>query len=159
MNASGAARKRRAVSKDATAFQLEAHIFYCLSQVLSLRTRALNIELRRFGLNYSRWRVLAMLQGHPGCSMLQLAELTSVDRTTLVHTVRLMQREGLISRHERVTDRRSVALTLTLSGRARFNGILPVVLAQTDRALAGFTPADVGDLHRKLAQVIENLRN
>ena len=55
------ARRRSPAGQMAAAFRLETHIFYHLSQALSRRNRALNIELRRFGLDYPRWRVLAPL--------------------------------------------------------------------------------------------------
>ena len=51
-----------------------------------------------YGLDYSRWRVLAVLQEHPGATMGELADLTSVDRTTLTRTLGLMEEAGLIVR-------------------------------------------------------------
>lgn len=139
-------------------FPLEGHVFYLFSQILGRRNRALNTDLRRFGLDYSRWRVLAVLNANPGCSMHLLSEQTSVDRTTLVPTVRTMEREGLLLRQERETDRRSVSLTLTVQGRAMLAQILPVVLAQTDRALAGMTAADKAKLHQLLIRIVANLK-
>jgi DNA-binding MarR family transcriptional regulator len=139
-------------------FRLEAHLFYHISQVLAVRNRALNAELRGSGLDYSRWRVLAVLQEHPGCSMLQLAERTSVDRTSLAHTVRVMEREGLVSRVAREADRRSVVLTLSPLGRRKYQAILPAVLAQNTRALAGFSEADVDRLRRQLKRIVGNLK-
>ena len=152
------AKRRRSAGGRPPQFQLDTHIFYHLSQALGRRNRALNAELRRFGLDYARWRVLAVLHEHPGCSMLQLADLTSADRTTLVHTVKVMEREHLISREQRATDRRSVALTLTPQGRGQLAAILPTVLTQNRKALAGFTPPDIDDLRRKLTQISENLK-
>ena len=90
--------------------------------------------------------------------MQRLAELTSVDRTTLTHTLRLMEGEALIARHERASDRRSVAVSLTPHGRKMLKQILPTVLAQTERALAGFAAVEVDQLRQQLARMVDNLR-
>ena len=140
-----------------TLFRLESNIFYRFSQVLSRRNRALNIELRRFGLDFPRWRVLAVLNENKGCSMLRLAELTTVDRTTLAHTARVMAAEGLITRNERKSDRRSVSLGLTPRGGKVLSLILPAVLAQNEQALRGLTPEQILQLRALLVRVADNL--
>jgi DNA-binding MarR family transcriptional regulator len=152
------APRRRRRAADATPFRLESHVFYYFSQILARRQRALNSELRRFGLDYARWRVMAVLNEEPGCSMQQLSDLTSVDRTTLTHTLRLMENEGLIARHERPSDRRSIAVALKPRGRDLLAQILPTVLAQTDLALVGFTPEEVDRLREQLGRIVANLK-
>ena len=142
----------------AESFRLSGHIFYYFSQIMALRNRRLNSDLRAFGLDFARWRVLAVLSDQPGCSMQQLAETTAVDRTTLTHTLRLMESEGLILREQRPTDRRSVALQLSDLGQARLEQILPTVLKQTDLALSGFSIAEAEALRGELARIVENLK-
>ena len=58
------------------AFKLEDHLFFYFSQILARRTRAINAKLRPYGLDYPRWRVLAVLQEHSGATMGDLADLT-----------------------------------------------------------------------------------
>jgi DNA-binding MarR family transcriptional regulator len=154
----GRSRASRPSEQYGAPFRLEAHIFYLFSSILARRNRTLNSELGQVGIDYPRWRVLAVLGQHAGASMLQLAELTSVDRTTLAHTVRLMVAERLISRRERQSDRRSVTLTVTARGRAVLQQILPLVLAHNDRALAGFSASEVAALRRQLTRILDNLK-
>lgn len=139
-------------------FRLEGHLFYYFSQILARRTRALNAELRLFGLDYSRWRVMAVLNEAKNCSMLRLADLSSVDRTTLTRTLGLMEGEGLIARRARASDRRGVEVSLTPHGRRMLRKILPIVLAQTDRALHGFTAEEIEALRVRLSRMVENLK-
>jgi DNA-binding MarR family transcriptional regulator len=101
----------------AGAFRLEDHLFFHFSQILARRTRAINARLRPYGVDYARWRVLAVLQEHSGATMGRLADLTSVDRTTLTRTLGLMEKAGLVARRERKSDRRSLAISLTAKGR------------------------------------------
>ena len=101
---------------------------------------------------------MAVLNEEPGCSMQRLSDLTSVDRTTLTHTLRLMENEDLIVRHERPSDRRSIAVSLTARGRDMLTLILPTVLAETDRALVGFTPDEVDRLREQFGRILANLK-
>lgn len=148
-------RKRRGQQR----FRLDTHVFYLLSRILASRNRALNRSLAGFGIDYPRWRVLGVLSEHPGASMLKLAELTSVDRTTLAHTVRMMVEEGLVQRIERKSDRRSVELRLTRRGSAVLRRILPLVLAQNDHALKGFSSGEADRLRALLGRVLANLED
>ncbi len=138
-------------------FQLETHAFYWFSRILMRRNRALNAELRSFDHDNPRWRGMAVLNQHPGCSMQQLAEQSGVDRTSLAHTVALMARQGLLTRRARKADRRSIVLTLTPRGRSLLARILPTVLAHASQALAGFTAAEVRTLFRLLGRIAANV--
>ena len=139
------------------AFKLEDHLFFYFSQILARRTRAINAKLRPYGLDYPRWRVLAVLQEHSGATMGQLADLTSVDRTTLTRTLGLMEEARLVARQERESDRRSLVISLTPKGRRMFARILPLTLAETDRALTGFSSAEIGALRDWLKRIADNL--
>jgi DNA-binding MarR family transcriptional regulator len=139
-------------------FRLDDHLFFHFSQILARRTRALNAGLKPHGLDYPRWRVLAVLHEHSGASMGQLADLTSADRTTLTHTLKLMEAEDLIARHERLDDRRSLEISMTPKGQRAFAKILPLALAETDRALAGFSNHERETLRDGLRRMADNLR-
>ncbi len=155
---SRAAKPAERKTPPANAFRLESHLFYYFSQILARRTRALNMELRPYGLDYSRWRVLAVLNEETSMSMGRLADLTSVDRTTLTRTLGLMEADGLIVRAPNAADRRGIDISLKAKGRRLLDTILPQVLAQTERAVQGLTGEDVAHLRRLLARMVENLK-
>ncbi|MBT9289322.1 MarR family winged helix-turn-helix transcriptional regulator [Prosthecodimorpha staleyi] len=154
-----AASPAGAPAEGADAFPLHGHLFFYFSQIMAHRNRRLNAELKPFGVDYARWRIMAVLNDQPGCSMQQLADTTSVDRTSLTHTLKLMEAEGLVSRTPRATDRRSVVLGLTEAGSRLFVDILPTVRAQTDLALTGIGAGEADTLMRLLARMAENLRD
>ena len=149
----GRARKAGATGT----FKLEDHLFFYFSQILARRTRAINAQLLRFALDYPRWRVLAVLQEHSGATMGQLADLTSVDRTTLTRTLGLMEEARLVARQERESDRRSLVISLTPKGRRMFARILPLTMAETDQALTGFSSAEIAALRDRLKRIADNL--
>jgi DNA-binding MarR family transcriptional regulator len=121
-------RGRKADEGSTRAFKLEDHLFFYFSQILARRTRTINAQLRPYGLDYSRWRMLAVLQEHSGATMGQLADLTSVD-----------------------------LISLTPKGRRMFARILPLTLAETDRALTGFSAVEIGALRDRLKRIADNL--
>jgi DNA-binding MarR family transcriptional regulator len=149
--------KPRQQSAGKVGFELETHAFYWFSRILSCRNRVLNGELRAFGLDYPRWRVMAVLNQHPGCSMQQLSEHSGVDRTSLAHTVALMARQRLLTRRARKADRRSIILNLTPRGRNLLDRILPAVLAHSHQALSGFTAAEMRMLFKLLRRMADNI--
>jgi DNA-binding MarR family transcriptional regulator len=139
-------------------FPLDRHVFFLFGQLLGYRNRALNRALREFGLDYQRWRVLAVLNENPGCSMQQLADLTAVDRTTATYTLKLMVRAGLVRRAPREVDRRSVALSLQPAGKKLLARILPVVLELNRRCVAGFSESESTTILRQLRRMVDNLK-
>ncbi len=146
--------KRRANEE----FRLDNHIFYLFGQIFGHRNVALNRSLRQFGIDYTRWRVLAVLSERPDCSMLELADGTAVDRTTLAYTIRNMVEEGLVRRAPRPSDRRSVVLGLTPRGSLMLKKILPTVLSINDKCLAGFEEHEIKSLFAQLRRIIDNIK-
>jgi DNA-binding MarR family transcriptional regulator len=149
---------READAGAAPAFKLEDHLFFYFTQILARRTRAINACLRPYGLDYSRWRVLAVLQEHSGATMGELADLTSVDRTTLTRTLGRMEEARLVARQERESDRRSLVISLTPRGRRMFARILPLTLVETDRALTAFSSEEIEALRDRLKRIADNLK-
>lgn len=148
-----------AKSTRSSTFHMETHPFFWFGQILGLRNRALNQELRRHGLDYPRLKVLGVLEEHPGCSMQELADLAAVDRTSLNHTVRLLVDEGLVDRKARPSDRRSVVLKLTAAGRRMFKRITPMILQLNERTMTGFTARETGAFLEQLRRMADNLRD
>ena len=63
-----------------------------------------------------------------------------------------MEAAGLVARIERKSDRRSLAISLTAKGRRMFARILPLTLAETDRALSGFSSQEIATLRDGLGK-------
>jgi DNA-binding MarR family transcriptional regulator len=138
-------------------FRLEDHLFFLFTQLMGRRNRALAERLKPIGISFQQWRVLAVLEARPGCTMGELAELTSVDRTTLTRTLDGMAQERLVARRQGEADRRSIRLALTRKGEAALERILPIVIEQNARAVAGFAPDEIARLRRDLRRMFDNL--
>ena len=90
-------------------FELDQHLFFWLTQVIGARDRRLNQELKGFGLRVPEWRALAALYSRKHCTMSELADLASIDRTTLTRTIDRMEHAGWL---ERLSDGADMRITL-----------------------------------------------
>src|SRR6266850_859409 len=143
----------------AAEFDLDRHVFFWLTQVIGARDRELTQGLREFGLRVPEWRALAALYARKRCTMSELADLSTIDRTTLTRTVDRMQEAGWLSRLADSEDMRVTRLELTPAGRRLFEKIWPTVARLNDLALAGVSKADVQLLHRILERMRSNLED
>lgn len=139
------------------AFDLDSHVFFWLTQLIGARDRRLNQALKAFGLRVPEWRALAALHSRRDCTMSELADLASIDRTTLTRTVDRMQEAGWLARLSDGVDMRVTRLSLTAAGERLFARVWPTVAQLNDAALAGLSAAAVDRLRATLAQMKENL--
>jgi DNA-binding MarR family transcriptional regulator len=153
-----ATKRGSRVKVHTASFTLANHPFYLFTQIFLARGRELNHSLAPFDLDYQRWRVLAVLNEFPDCTMQFLADTAGVDRTTLTHTVQLMIKEHLVTKTQRETDRRSVVLSLTSRGRRTLRTILPTIVATNERCFAGFSAAEMNHFMDQLRRIFSNLR-
>ena len=145
----------------AAEFELDRHVFYWLTQVIGARDRELAQGLREFGLRVPEWRALAALYARQretrSCTMRELADLATIDRTTLTRTVDRMQDAGWLTRLTDAEDMRITRLALTASGRKRFEKIWPTVQRLNELAIAGVPRAEIQLLQKILGRMRANL--
>jgi MarR family transcriptional regulator, lower aerobic nicotinate degradation pathway regulator len=139
------------------AFELDSHIFYLFTQIFGRRNQQLSKQLTPLGITVPQWRILAVLHERPGCTMNELAEVTTVDRTTLTRALDRMVASGLAERHDDPQDRRSVRLWLTAPGKDMFRRVLPRVVQQNERAVRGFSAAELATFRAQLHRMVRNL--
>ena len=139
------------------AFDLDRHVFFWLTQVIGARDRELAQGLKDDGLRVPEWRALAAMYARKHCTMSQLADLATIDRTTLTRTVDRMQDSGWLERLADEQDMRVTRLALTASGRRMFERIWPQVQRLNDLALEGLPKSDIQSLQRILEHMRSNL--
>jgi DNA-binding MarR family transcriptional regulator len=138
-------------------FELDRHVFFWLTQVIGARDRELAQGLKDYGLRVPEWRALAALYSRRGCTTSQLAELATIDRTTLTRTVDRMQQAGWIERLADDADMRVTRLALTAAGKRMFERIWPEVQRLNELALEGLPRSDIQSLQRILERMRSNL--
>lgn len=139
------------------AFQLDRHVFFWLTQAIGSRDRRLAQELKGFGLRVPEWRALAALYARRRCSMRELSDLSSIDRTTLTRTVDRMEKSGWATRLSDAEDLRVTRLTLTAAGERLFDRIWPTVERLNAAAVEGLPAGAVEMLRWTLERMKTNL--
>ena len=99
-----------AVLEDQLCFAL-----YAASRAMTARYRPL---LDAIGLTYPQYLVMMLLWEEDNQTVGQLGARLSLDSGTLSPLLKRLTAAGLVTRHRRVEDERSVSIALTDSGRA-----------------------------------------
>jgi len=88
-------------------------------------TRQYDARLAGSGLRIGQVALLAQLRRHDPLSTSQLAELLSIERSTAVRDVQLLERMGLVAGQPDATDRRRRQIFLTAQGEQRLAAAVP----------------------------------
>jgi len=137
---------------------LNEYLPYLINRVGSaLAARFTADELAAHGLSIAMWRVLAVLSSNGGQRQIDLAELTSIDASTLSRLVTRLVRMGLVTRSRSRTDSREVVVTLTAKGRALLNRLLPLALGLEDTLSFGVPRKDLATVKRALRRMYANM--
>ena len=139
------------------AFDPAGHPFFWMTQAMAARDAALAGPLRQAGLRVPDWRVLATLYARKRVSMRELADLSSIDRTTLTRTVDRMQDTGWVTRLSDANDARVTRLALTAAGERLFERIWPEVDRLNRAALKDLPRGAVDLLGWTLEHMTRNL--
>lgn len=137
-------------------FVLEQHLFFWFTQVLDRRDRQLASALKADGLRAPEWRTLATLHSRHRLSMSALADLTSIDRTTLSRVVERMVKAGWLMRLTDASDARVTRLALTASGERLFARIWPAVRQVNERAMANLPEPAIGLVRWAVQEMCRN---
>jgi DNA-binding MarR family transcriptional regulator len=88
---------------------------YAASRAVTQRYRPL---LDKLGLTYPQYLVMLVLWEHGGTTIKRLADQLQLDYGTLSPLLKRLASAGLVERHRRSDDERSVEITLTRQGKA-----------------------------------------
>jgi DNA-binding MarR family transcriptional regulator len=137
-------RRETMAAASAPDFVLDQHLFFWVTQVLDRRDRQLAVALKADGLRAPDWRILATLHSRQRLSMSALADLTSIDRTTLSRVVERMVKAEWVTRLTDASDARITRLALTAAGERLFARIWPAVWQVNARATANLPEPAIG---------------
>ena len=106
--------------------ELSDYLPYLINRVGSALVARYEVELKRYGLSIAMWRVMVALSHGGSQRQIDIAEMTSIDVSTLSRLVTRMIRMGIVSRTRSDTNNREVTVELTAKGRAQLNRLVPI---------------------------------
>src|SRR5580704_10810888 len=98
--------------------------------------------LSEHGLSIAMWRVMAVLASTGGQRQIDLADLTSIDASTLSRLVSRMVRIGLVTRTRSTSSNREVDVKLSRQGSALAGRLIPIAREFENDAIAGLPPQE-----------------
>lgn len=109
-------------------------------------------------LSIAMWRVLAALAASGSQRQIDLAELTSIDASTLSRIVSRLVRMGLATRTRSASSNREVAVTLSGKGAVLVARLVPLARQLEAAAIAGLSAEELAVLKRCLRRVYANMK-
>src|SRR3954454_1012628 len=125
---------------------------YAASRAVTARYRPM---LEEIGLTYPQYLVLMLLLEADHQTVGQLGSRLALDSGPLSPLLKRLTAAGLVTRHRRVEDERSVSIALTEQGRALRDRALPI--SETMIGAIGFATSDFDDLKQRLLLLVDRV--
>jgi len=109
-------------------------------------------------LSIAMWRVMAVLASNSSHRQIDLADLTSIEASTLSRLVTRLMRMGLATRTRSASSNREVAVKLSAKGSALVARLIPVARNYESAASAGLTATELAVLKRCLRRAYGNMK-
>jgi DNA-binding MarR family transcriptional regulator len=116
-------------------------------------------SLAEHRLSIAMWRIMAVLASTGGQRQIDLADLTSIDASTLSRIVTRLVRMGLVARTRSVSSNREVVVSLSAKGGALTARLIPLAYEFEADAIAGLPPEELAVLKRCLRRMYANMKN
>jgi MarR family transcriptional regulator, organic hydroperoxide resistance regulator len=141
-----------------TPLDLSEHLPYLINRVGSALVARFSADaLGGARLSVAAWRVLAVLASNGGLRQTDLAEMTSIDSSTLSRLITRLVHDDLVRRTRSKTDSREVTVELTRNAKALLRKLVPVALGLQNTATQNISKGDLATLKRVLRQMHDNL--
>lgn len=129
---------------------------YLMNRLLARLNQNLAEDLRKRGFTFQDWRVLAVLAAHEGANLTELAEATVIPQPSVSRLAANLAKRGLVARENGKTDSRNVHLFITPKGRAIYEKMRPLAVAEYRAAMKGFSAKEYEDLRGALLRMMKN---
>jgi DNA-binding MarR family transcriptional regulator len=115
-------------------------------------------SLAQHRLSIAMWRIMAVLASTGGQRQIDLADLTSIDVSTLSRIVTRLVRMGLLARTRSVNSNREVVVSLSAKGSALTARLIPLAYEFEADAIAGLSAEELTVLKRCLRRMYANMK-
>lgn len=130
---------------------------YQVNHLARLLAAALKERIEPHGVVPGQFAQLLALLEQDGVSQSELCRQVQIDQSTMAHTLKRMERDGLVSRSSDAADQRRAVITLTPRARELAPTLVGAAREVNAAAAAGVSRADLDTCMRVLAAAIDNL--
>lgn len=144
-------------SKSAT-LPREESLGYQVNHLARLLAAALRERIEPHGVVPGQFAQMLALLERDGVSQNELCRVVQIDQSTMAHTLKRMERDGLISRSPDAADQRRAVIHLTPRARELAPTLVGAAREVNALAATGVSSADLDTCMRVLAAAIDNLQ-
>ncbi|MRH90109.1 MarR family transcriptional regulator [Nocardia sp. SYP-A9097] len=130
---------------------------YLINHLARLMEHALRDRIAEYGVVSGQFAQLLALYEQDGVPQHELCEKVRIDQSTMAHTLKRMERDGLIQRTADPADGRRALIHLTERAQRLRAALVSVAHEVNDIAAAGFSGPREEDFLRMARQAIGNL--
>ncbi len=112
---------------------------------------------KRFEVNVTEWRILALLAIEPEISAARICHVIGYDKGPVSRTLAAMEERGLVAIKPDRADGRTYSISLTAKGAATHDGVIAVALERERRLLSCLSKPERETLIELLRRVHGNL--
>lgn len=140
-------------------FDLQSFLPYLIRVFYSDVTTSLSqIYLRDHQLTPSEWRTMAIIGLEGQLPAAEIVDRSSMDKVSVSRAVKKMYERGLLRKTDNADDGRSSLLSLSKTGSAIYNDLVPKVLGVEARMIEGLTPQEISAFIATMERIRDNLR-
>lgn len=132
---------------------------YQINHLSRLLAYALREQIAPFGVVPGQFAQLLALYEKDRLTQSQLCQQVRIDQSTMAHTLKRMERDGLIRRTPASDDRRSAEITLTGHARSLEPSLTAAAQSVNGAATRGFTSEEIALYLRMTARMIASLED
>ena len=143
---------------DSTSLHLNQYLPYQLANLAKRVSDACNAEYgTTLGVSIAEWRVLAHLGQYAELHSRGLGEITFMDKSRVSRALKLLESKAYMTRRPDPADKRASFLSLTESGQALYDKIVPLALDWEARFLSALDTSEYSDLRRVISKLESQL--
>jgi DNA-binding MarR family transcriptional regulator len=147
-------------AKLSSKLDLSDYLPYLVNRVGTIIADQFDAEsLAPHGLSIVMWRVMAVLASNGDQRQIDLADLTSIDASTLSRIVSRLMRLGYVTRTRSASSNREVDVSLSAKGGALVARFIPIARVIEAEASVGLSAEDLAVLKRCLRRMYGNMQS
>ena len=112
---------------------------------------------KRFGVNVTEWRILALLAIEPAISAARICHVIGYDKGPVSRTLAVMESSGLVTIRTDKNDGRTHAISLTPKGQSTHDRVIALALERERRLLSCLSKDERDVLINLLVRIHGNL--
>lgn len=130
---------------------------YQVNHLARLLAQAIRLRIEPLGVGPGQLAQMLALYEEDGLTQTELCDRVRIDQSTMAHTLKRMERDGLVSRTRDPIDRRQVKVHLTPRAREIQDALVTAASQVNAQALQGMTRSDAERLLDTFSQLIAHL--